>query len=529
MCRRIDKMRLLKLENAAQIDAAETIVCIGRGDRLLREFCERYDLTDRVKVMLNDNSREQHPVMMGDHEIPVRDFAWMRELLRMEGPRHIFVITDEYYWEIFDSIRDLTCEEHDTDESRKGDFPTIYYYVSLIDETEHSYREEYRDSRLENIIVFRSGPHPSQYVHGTDFADNSRALFEYMLSAGFNKKYELVWLVKDPTEYRQYANAENVSFLSYEWGWKGTKDQVDAYYRIMCLAKWIFFTDAYGFARNCRTDQTRVQLWHGCGFKTRVNFTRCEHRYECMPVISPLYKEIHKRIYGLRDDQVIVTGYPKDDWLFHPIEASFAELFGAPLASKYIFWMPTFRETESELNNLNEYEYGEQTGLPIVDTFEKLDAFNERLIELDVALIIKLHPFQRRDRISCDGRSNICLIENEDLDERGIPVNRLLGIADALISDYSSAAVDYLLLDRPIGFALEDKERYADSRGFVFDPLSDYLPGAEIYDFEDMLGFVSEISDGTDATREKRQNIRTLMHTYTDDRSSERLVKALGI
>lgn len=97
-----------------------------------------------------------------------------------------------------------------------------------------------------------------------------------------------------------------------------------------------------------------------------------------------------------------------------------------------------------------------------------------------MVIIVKLHPFQRRERVNCDGFSNIVLIENEDLERMDIPVNRILGKADALISDYSSAAVDYLILDRPIGFLLEDVEEYGNSRGFVFDPVREWLPGEEL-------------------------------------------------
>ena len=93
---------------------------------------------------------------------------------------------------------------------------------------------------------------------------------------------------------------------------------------------------------------------------------------------------------------------------------------------------------------------------------------------------MKLHPFQRRERVNCDGFLNIVLIENEDLDRMDIPVNRILGKADALISDYSSAAVDYLILDRPIGFLLKDVEEYGNPRGFVFDPEREWLPGEEL-------------------------------------------------
>ena len=110
-----------------------------------------------------------------------------------------------------------------------------------------------------------------------------------------------------------------------------------------------------------------------------------------------------------------------------------------------------------------------------------------------------------------------------------IPVNRVLGKADALISDYSSAAIDYLILDRPIGFLLEDVEEYGTSRSFVFDPVRDWLPGEELFDFNDFLRLVAEIASGIDSSREKRQRLRKCLHEFNDDRSCERLVKYLGI
>ena len=36
----------------------------------------------------------------------------------------------------------------------------------------------------------------------------------------------------------------------------------------------------------------------------------------------------------------------------------------------------------------------------------------------------------------------------------------LIGISDGLLSDYSSVAVDYLLLDRPLGYVLADYNIY---------------------------------------------------------------------
>ena len=53
---------------------------------------------------------------------------------------------------------------------------------------------------------------------------------------------------------------------------------------------------------------------------------------------------------------------------------------------------------------------------------------------------------------------------NDDLVDAGLEINQILGHADALISDYSSAAVDYLVLDRPEAFTLDDVEVYEKRR-----------------------------------------------------------------
>jgi len=56
-----------------------------------------------------------------------------------------------------------------------------------------------------------------------------------------------------------------------------------------------------------------------------------------------------------------------------------------------------------------------------------------------------------------------------------VDLNAYLGFCDVLITDYSSVALDFLLLDRPILFYMPDLERYRSKRGFYFDPL--LLPG----------------------------------------------------
>ena len=426
---------------------------------------------------------------------------------------------------------DYPCESYDrmiTDGVRQESV-NVFFFPNKETQFQLDELDRLPGEPLRDIIVFRSGPHASQYVPGMDYDDNARALFEYMVENGYNERWKLVWIVKDPRESdfisNKYANVEFVS-----WDWSDTEDEElrDRYYENLFLAKFVFFTDAYGFARNCRCDQVRVQLWHGCGYKTRVNFSRCEHRYEYNIVIGEEYRKIHERIYGLRDDQVLITGYPKEDWLFDPCK-EWKELFGIPEATKYIFWMPTFRKAKGVLSELDEKGFDGDTGLPIVNTKSQMDELNDLLGNHDTVLVIKLHPFQDRDRINVDDYSNIRMIENKDLYRHRLPINRVLGNADALISDYSSTVVDYLVLDRPVAYTLEDIEEYENSRGFVFDNVRDWFAGKEIWNFDDFLEFVVSVGQGTDPDREKRQDVRGRIHDFGDKRACERVLKVLGI
>lgn len=511
-------MTLLKLtEKNIALLAGKKICCVEKSTSYLKELCEKYDILRQISCIVDTNQRNVGQFAFQGKVIEVYNLSF---LVHIDLEQTALVITSDYPKEAFEKVEAVL-------EAKFSDI-VVYYFANQETEYEDEYRAQYASVTLKNIIVFRSGPHASSYVQGMDFADNARALFEYALQIGLNSAYELVWLVKDPNEYRQYENVENVSFLSFDWSVSEMKEERDAYYRVLCLAKYLFFTDAYGFARNCREDQIRVQLWHGCGFKTRVNFVRCEKRYEYTTVISDLYADIHADIYGLRRNQVLVTGYAKQDWLFHPDEMDKQKLH-IPQAERYIFWLPTFRSTEQKLVQLNEYELESETGLPVVDTQDKLERLNEVLRRNNILLLVKLHPFQNRGMVNCGSCSNIRLIENDELVQQDIPTNRLLGMADALISDYSSAAVDYMLLDRPIAFMLEDVEEYEQSRGFVFENIREWLPGKEILVFEDVCNFVEEIAVNCDMTADKRRNLRKKMHKYCDDQNCRRIFSAFGI
>lgn len=509
-------MEIMELNDNTINQIGAKVFCWGMVNNYLDELFQEYSISNKVIAVIDNNSRLHGKVKTNGTEFTVTSPQILLNHLEEEIT---IIVTADYYKGIIKEIKSTydNCEWK------------VFYYMTPQTRKEMKYRKKYENYELENIILFRSGPMRAHYVEGVDFYDNSRALFEYMVENGYNEKYELIWLVKEPDKFKKYSSIKNVKFLSFDWEDSDNEQELDEYYHALCLAKYLFTTDAYGFARNFRKDQKRIQLWHGCGFKTRTNFNRCENRYDYTTVVSDLYKEIHKDIYGLREEQVLVTGYAKHDWLFKPYEKDLSLLLDIKKSSKYIFWLPTFRVADDKIGSLTEYEINPDTGLPIVINYEQMQMLNDLLLKLDITLIIKLHPLQKNLLVKDYEFSNITVIKNSDIFDKDLIINRLLASADAFISDYSSAAVDFLNADKPIAFTLDDVEEYKNSRGFVFDNIQEWLPGKEVWNFDDFCEFIKEIAEGKDTSKEKREKVAKKMLKYRDNNNCKRIVEAFNL
>lgn len=405
----------------------------------------------------------------------------------------------------------------------------LFWCPNKASNFEMQYRDIYKETPLKNIIVFRSGS--EQCVYGHDFEDNSRALFEYMVENGFGNIWKLVWLVNNPdsTEFDKWKNFPGVEFISFHWEKSDDIEKRNIYFQNICLAKFIFTTDTSRFAYRRRHDQTVVQLWHGCGIKTRLRFESMKDRYDYMTVISKFYGDLHEKEYGLRHDQILVTGYPKDDWLYKKEKISIENLIGIPKKQHLILWGPTYRKATAGMKKLDEVMLPSETGLPIINSYNALKRLNSILEQEDAALLIKLHPLAD-ETISKDFHlSNIMFVTNRQLYNWGYHINMIMPLFDAFISDYSSAAISYLLLNRPMAFTLDDIKEYDAGRGFNFYPVTDYLPGALIYDEDQFINFIIDICNGIDTTKEKREKLLLLFHDFHDGKNCERVLSFFGI
>ena len=187
--------------------------------------------------------------------------------------------------------------------------------------------------------------------------------------------------------------------------------------------------------------------------------------------------------------------------------------------------MPTFRKGGGYHRNDSRKE--QKLGIPLIETQNQYKKLNSYLVKNNVLLIIKIHPKQDLENLKIKDESNIKVLTGKTVKELKVDNYELMKCMDALISDYSGAAYDYLQLNRPIGYVLDDMDDYI--AGFVVEDIHTLIAGAEIYNFEQLESFITDVVNGKDPFREKREKMRDYIHEYHDANSSKRLAELLGL
>lgn len=192
-------MKLLCFNSTAlQNHTPARLIFVEKSISYLDEFFEGYPALGGVPFsIVDDYSRNWGRFTYHGMEVSVEPMDSLSEKCNADvKTQALIIITSDYYQQSYEKLASMPTLEDYVD--------CIYYYPNKETRIEEQYRKKYADTPLLPIIVFRSGPHASQYVYGTGFSDNARALFEYMLFHGYTNKYQLVWLVKDPEAMRAY-------------------------------------------------------------------------------------------------------------------------------------------------------------------------------------------------------------------------------------------------------------------------------------------------------------------------------------
>jgi CDP-glycerol glycerophosphotransferase (TagB/SpsB family) len=98
-----------------------------------------------------------------------------------------------------------------------------------------------------------------------------------------------------------------------------------------------------------------------------------------------------------------------------------------------------------------------------------------------------------------------------------------MSMSDALITDYSAAYYEYLMLNRPIGLIVEDLVEYNKLAGFYI-PYLDIIKGEYMMNLRQLESFVQRIGQGLDIGYSARANSIERIHQYVDNHSTDRVI-----
>lgn len=321
-----------------------------------------------------------------------------------------------------------------------------------------------------------------------DFEGEGKIFYDYLIKEGYNKKYEIIWLVKNPGKYKKYEK-ENVHFIRSHVKYDKKCRNAKAY-KYMLSSHYIFYDHSVNWIAMTRKKQIFVDLWHGCDYALDVDRKRIFFDHCLTP--GGIFNLPMKEMFGCTMRKMLPLGYPHYDEIIQDNEK--AEKFKANLlkksgSSKLLLWCPADEKKLSaeEIRQLDELCREKETHLLVNMQIREADS-GKNLAEYNTE----------------DGKelSHIGQCTEKELKKAGIDIYQLLHVTDALISDYSSLMVDFLLLDRPIAAEIVELD---EQKKWIFNDYPDCMPGRKVYSFEDICAFIKETAEGRDEEASERR------------------------
>ncbi len=316
------------------------------------------------------------------------------------------------------------------------------------------------------------------------FADNPAYVFLRMASG---REVHAVWI----TGSRQLV--EKLRAAGYEacfrWSWRGVRTALRAAVYVHGSAS---LSDVSSwFSEGAVT----VNLWHGVGVKriqrdrpppwnqiyaaregslTARIFAEDRRAPDWFATTSPAMTEYFMRVIGVARERCLELGYPRTD---HLINGS------AP--PQILIDPPTWRRLEEAslvVGYFPTWRYDSLSAIP--DGAPRLEDIARVVGEQGGVILFKPHPAAVTPH--ADNTSSLVLLP-PDAD-----LNAHLGLCDVLITDYSSVAADFLLLDRPIIIFAPDFEEDVAKDRFSLDALT-YQPGLLVQTTERLFEMLSDV------------------------------------
>lgn len=281
------------------------------------------------------------------------------------------------------------------------------------------------------------------WVFGNVFGykDNAKYLYEYVKSE--HKDINAVWIRKNK------SGGEGYYYLSL----KGLYYQYRA-------SKAFLTTGMNDFARFALANKMKIQLWHGIPvkkilldsnemlpFKESNKFANCIFkavlrrqldRYNYIISANEHNKECLAKAFGVCQSKILDLGLPRHDIIIENVQSD--DVFRIIYAPT---WQSSSVNAEKIISNV------------LSDDFINFCKMNE------IELWVSIHP------LNTDIKKHYELLDGINVFSGG-DINISLGEYSILITDYSSIALDFSILNRPVIFCCEDRVKYKAERG-IYD------------------------------------------------------------
>ncbi len=354
-----------------------------------------------------------------------------------------------------------------------------------------------------------------------EIRDNQYIFFEFLIKNKYNIKYNIKYFATNIYLYPENL-VNSKLFVTY--------NICGIYY--MLRSKYII--NAYGQTRfSCKVakKQICIGLWHGFGLKkigysisprTFYNIADC---YSHVIIPSKLFRETIKKSWNVCEEQIVILGSPRNDLLLAHQKSDILTKFGVNRKKyrKVIYFLPTYRNAKRFGFTAHKIE------IPIF-TENNISRINDYLYSNDILFIVKLHHATSIEiNFLRKSYSNILITDNKELNKKNIPLYSMLAQTDALITDYSSVFQDYLLINKPIGFVVDDINDYLKTRGMNFEDPLRLMPGHHIYTELDLYKFLNDIVADKDPYASSRKKLNPVFNKYVQAGNCKRLAEFIKL
>ena len=302
----------------------------------------------------------------------------------------------------------------------------------------------------EKLILFVS-------YGGRYYSDSPKCIYEFMKGDPRFADYKLVWAFRNPNQF-DVDRKIRIDTLKYYI----TALKARCWITNVIIERALSFTGKHTYYFHT-THGTLPKL---TGYDARSDVFGWDFKchYDCSCAQSEIEAEYQMNMFGLKKEQILVCGYPKNDALAGATaedrERILKKLSISP-DKNVILYAPTFRDGTSD----------------DAECHINLKMWEDRLGD-EFVFLFRAHP------VVASG-ANIDSSTGFAYDVSSYPDNSELMIAsDYLISDYSGIFFEYAVLRRPMFCYAYDYEEYQKTRGLYFDIRKELPSGDEEFIIE---------------------------------------------